>query len=261
MSPTGKGCLNCTTGSSTGEVDPNNPYRCVCNSEFTWSSIDNACVCLDPNSIILSDNTCFSCLDPLAVSNGTRVSATACGCPRNYIWSSALKTCTCDNSSILINDICISCSTIQGGNKKIDEKTCSCKSDYVWNINTQSCDCVKSSKCVCPTNFTLVGPTGTVCVNCATIPGSNGLSAKIGCSCLPGFTWNTTLYKCVCSASMVSDGSRYCVPCNSSINAVNQLSPFSCNCVTNHVWNRVTGRCDFVTSMANTKNLIMKPSG
>lgn len=83
--------------------------RCECKPTYIWDVVSRACTCY-VNSILLSNNTCFSCSD---VDNSTNIADPVnhqCICKPTFNFDEDLGICRCpDSSDIIYLGRCFAC--------------------------------------------------------------------------------------------------------------------------------------------------------
>lgn len=85
---------------------------------------------------------------------------------------------------------------------------CVCSSSAVWNELSKTCDCNYKI------GFVRVG---TGCVRCSSITNSSGYASPNGCSCIPGYRWQSSTGTCAGCSSGFYSKAELCLSCTDSL--------------------------------------------
>lgn len=120
---------------------------CYCKNYYNFISSDTggSCKCESPGQI-LANGDCLSC--PTNENTTGAIKSSQCLCYNNYVWSSTLNTCICDQtvySYITGSGYCFTCSstTDPNFNNAVLNDECTCKNNFAFvSTNTGgSCQC------------------------------------------------------------------------------------------------------------------------
>jgi hypothetical protein len=206
-------CLYCQTVSgSTGNAFLNG---CECQSGFNWNAV------------------AFTCDSGAACSGG-------------YLYNPSTKACDiCDPiKSVIVNSNCVSCQADANSvGYAATASSCACNTNYVWTSTLTGGSC-SSGTCNAATSIWI----GAVCFTCPST--NNGGGAAVGttaCSCLNGYTWQTSgsSGSCVCNSAssiVLSTGNCQACPSNTHTLGIPDGSG-GCKCSNNYVWSASMINC------------------
>lgn len=175
-----------------------------------------------------------------------------CLCPTNTVWNLNTFSCVCATGYILVNQTCVTCTSIPNAQYANSATSCQCISGWNWNPTNKNCECL-ATNCSCAAALhTAFNPTTKTCQPCTSFDvNANPIWVAGQCACKGAFIWQISsspgsIYSCLCpfysSNYPTISINKNCILCDYKIGALasGNVTLQKCNCFPNYIWSSIT---------------------